>query len=73
MTKAEKIGLQRAIGGRVCMAREIAGITQVELASRVGLTRGQITNIERGTTDTTATMIVRLGRVIGVKPGRLLP
>lgn len=73
MTKAEKIGLQRTIGSRVCMAREIAGLTQVELAARVDLSRTQITNIEGGNTDTTATMIVRLGRAIGCKPGRLLP
>lgn len=73
MNASEKRGLQREIGARICMAREIAGITQMELAKRLGLSRTQLTNLEAGRSDTGATTIVRIARSIGIKAGRLLP
>lgn len=73
MTKAEKLGLQKHIGLRICMAREIAGFTQAELATQIGVGRSQLTNIELGNSDTTATMIVAIARAIGIKSSRLLP
>jgi transcriptional regulator with XRE-family HTH domain len=73
MNKTEKIALQGNIGARICMAREIAGLSQLELAERIGIGRTQITNIEAGRSDTGATMIIQIARAIGIKPGRLLP
>ena len=55
------------------LAREIAGLTQGDLASRVGIGRTQIVNLEAGRSDTGVTTLVRIARAIGIKAGRLLP
>lgn len=73
MTKAEKLGMQREIGLRMIMAREIAGLTQHELAARAAISRPQIANLELGRSDLPATTLIRIARALGIKPGRLLP
>lgn len=73
MNQAEKIGLQQQIGSRIAMAREVAGLTQAALASRIGIGRTQIVNLEAGRSDTGATTLVRIARAIGIKAARLLP
>ena len=57
MTRSEKIGLQQSIGQRICIARDVAGLTQTEVARRVGLSRTQITNIEAGRSDVPVTTL----------------
>lgn len=73
MNKAEKIGLQTQVGQRIAMAREIAGLSQGELASLIGLSRTQVVNLEAGRSDTGATTLIRIARAVGIKSGRLLP
>lgn len=60
-------------GRRLRAARDSVGLTQDELATRVGLTRGSIANIERGTQAVSLARFVGLAGALGVEPGTLLP
>jgi DNA-binding XRE family transcriptional regulator len=73
MNRSEKAGLQQQVGTRIAMAREIAGLTQKDLALRVGIGRTQIVNLEAGRSDTGVTTLVRIARAIGIKTARLIP
>jgi transcriptional regulator with XRE-family HTH domain len=42
------VNLRADIGKRLRLARETAGVTQLELAEAIGLTRTSIANIEAG-------------------------
>lgn len=53
-------------------AREAAGLTQAELARRVGVSVDTIGRAERGDRDTPATTIGRIARVLGVSLESLL-
>jgi len=61
------------LGVKVAMARDIAGLSQDELAKMVGVSRVQITNIENGISGTPVHRLVEIARALGVKPARLLP
>lgn len=60
-------------GRRVRSAREAAGLSQEELASRVGLSRGSIANIERGAQRVVLHLAIELAAAVGVDPIRLIP
>jgi transcriptional regulator with XRE-family HTH domain len=47
-------------------------LSQDQVASRSGLSRSEISLIERGLRDPLSTTLVRLARALEVKPGRLL-
>ncbi len=47
-------------------ARERAGITQVELAKRIGLTQSQVSKIERGESRLDLVQVRTVCRVIGL-------
>ena len=53
------INLRAAIGQRIRLAREAAGVTQLELAEAIGLTRTSIANIEAGPRDSCWRMLRR--------------
>ena len=53
-------------GERIRRARKAAGLGQQELASRVGITQGTLSRIERGTIATSADVAQRLCDAIGV-------
>jgi transcriptional regulator with XRE-family HTH domain len=54
-------------------ARNNAGLTQQEVAERVGLTRTSITNIERGTQHISLRQLYLLAAAVGLHPAHLLP
>lgn len=47
----------RALGRAVREARQTAGMTQKVLAEEVGVSRGTIANVERGSQNTTAAVL----------------
>lgn len=65
--------LYQAIGRTLRQRREGAGLTQGDVASRVGLSRTSITNIENGRQHVTLHVLYALADAIGSKPSDLLP
>lgn len=68
--------LYQIIGRRVAQARRRAKpkpLSQAELASRAGLTRGSIANIERGHQHPPIETLFRLALALGTEPQVLLP
>lgn len=62
-----------AVGRLVREARDKAGLTQEALASRVGLTRTSVTNIEKGRQKLLLHTFCDLAGALGVSPDALLP
>ncbi|GAB3156464.1 hypothetical protein GCM10027258_62940 [Amycolatopsis stemonae] len=60
-----------SLGERLALARTNAGLTQRQLAKRVGRHRSTIANIERGMSDTTVPQLVALAAELGVTVGWL--
>lgn len=65
--------LYSRFGGLLRAARKDAGLTQQELAERVGLTRTSITNIESGAQHINLRQLYLLAAAVGLHPARLLP
>lgn len=66
----KKTATQRAIanfGLRVLEQREARGLTQEQLAERVGLGRRQMQRVESGQVNVKLTVILRLSEVLGVE------
>jgi UDP-N-acetylglucosamine 1-carboxyvinyltransferase len=69
--KAEPI--YGAIGKRIREAREWRGMTQYELADKLGVTRPSVQMMERGAQRIHLHVILRIGAALGVAPSCLLP
>ncbi|MCL5780435.1 MAG: helix-turn-helix transcriptional regulator [Firmicutes bacterium] len=52
--------------------REAAGLSQAELAAKVGVTQGFISHIEIGVRNPTLKLTKALARALGVKPSALI-
>lgn len=65
--------LYRDFGRRLRTAREAGGLSQSELAARVGLGRTSITNIETGRQRVPLHLLLELAAALGVQPASLLP
>ncbi len=59
-------------GRRFAEARANTGLNQRELATRLGVTKGVISNVEVGRRSTTAHNVIRYAAVLGVDAGWLL-
>ena len=59
-------------GQNIKAAREAAGISQTELAERIGTTRQQIGKYETGEQDMTVARLVQIATALGVEPDRLI-
>jgi transcriptional regulator with XRE-family HTH domain len=60
-------------GGMLRTARKDAGLTQQDLAERVGLTRTSITNVESGLQHINLRQLYLLAAAVGLRPAALLP
>ena len=66
--------LYAAFGERVLEhRRRLGGMTQAELARRIGLSRTSVTNIEQGRHHVSLEQFVRIAMVLEVAPEALLP
>lgn len=65
--------LYTRFGRQLRTARRDAGLTQEEVAERVGLTRTSITNIERGMQHISLRQLYLLAAAVGLQPAQLLP
>lgn len=66
-------GLYKEFGLCLRERRKEAGLTQSQVAERVGLTRTSITNIERGKQHIMLHQLFLLASAVGSKPEEMLP
>jgi transcriptional regulator with XRE-family HTH domain len=59
-------------GNRIRELRRIAGISQIELGARVGLSQGQISNIENGDRNLSLEWMRRIAKALSVSVADLL-
>jgi transcriptional regulator with XRE-family HTH domain len=57
---------EKTLGLKIRVARQRAGLTQEELAGRIGRTPESISNIERGQQEPSIKTLHKLGRELGV-------
>lgn len=60
--------LERQFGERVKALRQSKGITQIDLAERIGITCQGISSIERGAVGPRFPTILKIATVLNVKP-----
>ena len=60
--------IKRAVGTRIKLVRQGNGLTQDQLAERVGLSSKYISGIERGVENPTMDNLIRLAKVLEVEP-----
>ena len=60
------------LGDRIRQAREQAGISQAELARRIGISKNAMNTIEGGQSDPRVSRIVAIALVLGVSTDTLL-
>lgn len=56
----------RVVGERIRLFRKIKGINQEELASRIGRSRGTVSNIEAGRQAVSGELLWRIAREVGM-------
>jgi transcriptional regulator with XRE-family HTH domain len=59
---------KRALGKRIKIVRQMRGLTQEELAEKVGLSPKYISGIERGVENPALDNLIRLAKVLGTEP-----
>jgi transcriptional regulator with XRE-family HTH domain len=69
----KKLPLLKAFGGLVRSRRERAGLSQEQLAFRVGLHRTYVGSVERGERNITLANIYRLATALGCRVTELMP
>lgn len=62
----------REYGSRLRAARVMAGLTQDEAATKLGLTRSSVANIEAGRQNATAEQVIQTAQALGCDPRWLL-
>jgi ribosome-binding protein aMBF1 (putative translation factor) len=60
------IGAMASFGGNVRKRREQLGLTQTELADRIGVNQAEISRIERGRRNPTISAVFELNAALGV-------
>lgn len=64
--------LKYEIGARIRQFREARGLTQVELANRLHISSGRLSNWEQGACRPNADILAKLCRALEVSPSELL-
>lgn len=61
------------IGSMVLSLRKARDMSQVDLAARASISRGQLANLETGRTDPSLKLMYRLAEALGCSPKDLIP
>lgn len=72
MKQATPKSIRRVLARRVCSWRMALGLSQEELADRVGLRQAQISELESARNNITIDNLHRLAAALGVRPHELL-
>lgn len=67
-----RMDIRKVIGLNARSVRIDKGLSQEQLAERMGIDRAYISGIERGLRNPTATTIWHLARALGIEPADLL-
>lgn len=76
MTNASDGELRRfysQLGSNIRSIRVSAGLSQADLAERIGFTRASVSNLEAGRQKIALHLFVRITQALGVEPVKLLP
>lgn len=65
-------GRRKRLGSVLAARREAAGVSQLDLATRVGISATTLSRIERGDSDPAATLLCRLADELHAEPGEIL-
>jgi HTH-type transcriptional regulator/antitoxin HipB len=71
--RAKRADLRRALGVRLSGARQLAGLTQVEAARRLGVPQSQIAKLELGRRTLTFVEALEMAEAYGIHPIELDP
>lgn len=63
---------RRELGGRLKIARQAAGLSQLDIAQKLGLQRVSYLYYEKGERDPSTTTLIRLARLLNVSADKLL-
>ena len=69
---AAQANLLRAVGRRVREARDAKGLSQGQLAQRIGMTRASVANLEAGRQDMNISRLAVIAQVLGLDLGALI-
>jgi len=58
----------KIIGSRLRNARKANGMTQVELAAKIGVSQAKIARYERGEVDMSVSRLIAIMRAVGIGP-----
>ena len=72
MTEDRRLSRERELGRRIARLRDEAGLTQRELARRVGLTQSALSRIESGQRGLSAGQITQFAQAFAIEPEALL-
>lgn len=72
MLKQAHRAINKNIGKRIAQCRQKKGITQVELAKRVGLSTGWLQQIEYGNSEPSIAKIIMFAEALNVAPQELI-
>jgi transcriptional regulator with XRE-family HTH domain len=67
-----RTNLQKAFGHRLSTLRQQAGMTQLELSERTGISTQHISNIEHGHREICLANIGKVAKTFGLTPSELL-
>lgn len=62
----------QALGARIRMMRDMLGIDQLDLATRIGLTRASIANVETGRQRIRVDQVEAIAKAFGTTPRALM-
>jgi transcriptional regulator with XRE-family HTH domain len=65
--------IYKAFGAQVRKRREVLGLTQLQLSTRIGLTRGSVANIEAGRQSVLLHQFLAIAAALQQTPEQLLP
>ncbi len=75
-SRGEKRGgmtVSREVGHRIARARLYAGLTQLQLAAKIGVVRQTIQEWENGHTSVSVDRLFQVAEALGADPATLLP
>lgn len=73
MSKKSPDPIDVIVGQNIRRLRNVGGISQDALGKAVGITFQQVQKYERGANRISASRLVKIARVLGVRPADLLP
>ena len=66
MDEQERMAIRKAVGGRIRVCRKLLGLTQADLADRMGIRFQQIQKYESGTNEAATVRLFQLAKALEV-------